>query len=122
MLQSNRNYRTAELSGFAFLPYYHKIRHWYWAMVLLIMFIVSGCVSKHANGTIPLTTSTYDPTRCVHLKNEAISVVIDPANGCRIIEYAYEGKNIMAVEPENSGWIYPDGNKYLGPNGGRFDV
>ncbi|MFB6319102.1 hypothetical protein [Saccharicrinis sp. FJH54] len=59
------------------------------------------------------------------LKNKKVSVVIDPACGGRIVEYAIKGENILYIDPNEERYTFsvekPPLNSHS-PTGGRFDV
>ncbi len=62
-------------------------------------------------------------TDCVYLENADTRVVLGHHFGGRVLEYAYKGENILALDPRQDGWTYQAGEKpRMGPSGGRFDI
>ncbi len=64
----------------------------------------------------------YGYTGLVELSNGAVTVVLEPNCGGRIIEYALDGKNVLYVDPEQNGWTYTPGGPRVGICAGRFDI
>ena len=62
-------------------------------------------------------------TDCVFLENDTTRTVLGPHMGGRVLEYAYQGENILMLDPRQDGWTYTPGERQrFGPSGGRFDV
>ena len=62
---------------------------------------------------------------CIKLDNKNTSVVLGPHCGGRILEYAWQGKNALYLNPEQQGatsQIFTSRGAKFGPCGGRFDV
>ena len=61
----------------------------------------------------------YD--NCIELKNSHTRAVI-AAYGGRLLEYSFDGRNILYLDNTQAGWDFPDGSKQVDPSGGRFDI
>ena len=68
------------------------------------------------------TVSFYGYDDCIRLSNETVTVVLCPAAGGRVLEYARDGKNMLFLPPGNEGWTWqPDGPRGA-LDAGRFDI
>ncbi len=66
--------------------------------------------------------SYYGYDDCIRLSNEVVSVVLCPAAGGRVLEYALDGVNVLYLPPGDEGWKW-DGVSRQGPmNAGRCDI
>ncbi len=61
-------------------------------------------------------------TDCVTLENVHARVVLGPQCGGRVLEYAWQGKSALALNPQHDGWVYEPGKDPIDPSGGRFDI
>ncbi len=59
---------------------------------------------------------------CVVLKNEKTRVVLGPHCGGRVLEYSFDGRNSIHLDPAQNGWIYDPMKQEIDPMGGRFDI
>ncbi len=59
---------------------------------------------------------------CVVLKNKKTRVVLGPHCGGRVLEYSFNGRNSIYLDPAQNGWIYDPTKREIDPMGGRFDV
>ncbi len=60
---------------------------------------------------------------CVVLKNKETRVVLDPHCGGRVLEYSFNGRNSIYLDPAQDGWMYdPMKRQEIDPMGGRFDI
>lgn len=59
---------------------------------------------------------------CLELRNDRASVVLGPACGGRVLRYAWEGQDAIALDPAQAGWTWRPGVAEIDPWGGRFDV
>ncbi len=59
---------------------------------------------------------------CLELENGRASVILGPACGGRVLRYAWEGEDAIALDPEQAGWRWRPGAAEIDPWGGRFDV
>ena len=71
-------------------------------------------------GTGLVNCSGY--TGCIKLENDSVRVVLDPNCGGRVLEYSWKGRNIIALNPEQDGWVYTKESPEIDPFGGRFDI
>lgn len=60
---------------------------------------------------------------CIFLENKDTRVVLGPHCGGRVLEYSLKGRNIIALDESQNGWMNtPDAKKIDDIYGGRFDV
>ncbi len=59
---------------------------------------------------------------CIRLENGRAEVILGPACGGRVLRYAWEGANSLALLPEQAGWTWRAGGPEIDPWGGRFDI
>lgn len=59
---------------------------------------------------------------CLQLENGRAQVVLGPACGGRVLRYAWEGQDAVALDPAQAGWRWRPGEAEIDPWGGRFDV
>jgi hypothetical protein len=59
---------------------------------------------------------------CVQLETRHARVVLGHQCGGRILEYSIQGKNALALDSAQAGWIHQSGKPEIDPWGGRFDI
>lgn len=59
---------------------------------------------------------------CIKLENDHARVVLGPHCGGRLLEYSWDGQNILKQDPAQDGWTYTPGKPTIDPYGGRLDV
>ncbi len=59
---------------------------------------------------------------CPCLENGRAEVILGPACGGRVLRYAWEGEDAIALDPDQAGWTWRPGESEIDPWGGRFDV
>lgn len=67
------------------------------------------------------TISYFGYDDCIQITNGRTKVVLCPAAGGRVLEYSFDGKNALYLDPKEEGWIYEPG-KEKGLSAGRFDI
>ncbi len=60
--------------------------------------------------------------RCLELDSGPARVVVGPQCGGRVLGYAREGVEAIALDPAQAGWTWRPGAPEIDPWGGRFDV
>jgi hypothetical protein len=60
--------------------------------------------------------------KCIRLENANARVVLCPEAGARVLEYSWQGKQSLYLDPEQKGWLYRPDQPTVDPCGGRFDV
>ncbi|MFC1538533.1 hypothetical protein ACFL6H_03840 [Candidatus Latescibacterota bacterium] len=85
---------------------------------------MSFCIQVFAQNTPEGTAwvSSHGYSGCVRLFNKNVSVILEPNCGGRVIEYNFNGDNVLYIDPEQDGWTYTPGERTIGPCGGRFDI
>ncbi|MFC1692132.1 hypothetical protein ACFL1R_01345 [Candidatus Latescibacterota bacterium] len=66
--------------------------------------------------------SSHGYSNCVQLSNGTITVILEPNCGGRVLEYTFNGKNVIYLNPEHDGYIYTPGKRGPDPSGGRCDI
>lgn len=66
--------------------------------------------------------SFYGYDDCIELSNAAVRVVLCPAAGGRVLEYALDGTNILYLPDGNEGWRMTAEDKRGRMDAGRFDI
>lgn len=66
--------------------------------------------------------AVFDRAACLTMRAGAVAVVADPLHGGRLVEYSLNGTNVLYADPDQPDRLFPAGNPYLGPAGGRFDL
>ncbi len=59
---------------------------------------------------------------CIELKNNKVTVILDPNVGGRVLEYKLNGKNILFENPALNGKTWKKGDPKFEVSGGRFDI
>jgi hypothetical protein len=59
---------------------------------------------------------------CIQMENGHAQVILGPACGGRVLRYAWESEDAIALDPEQAGWMWRPGIAEIDPWGGRFDV
>ena len=93
--------------------------------LLMLLVVASPFVRESdARGADLEGTSVIDYfgyANCIQLSNENTTVVLCPYGG-RVMEYAWQGANVIYLDPAQKGWIYKRGRPTIDPCGGRFDI
>jgi hypothetical protein len=71
-------------------------------------------------GVIRLDFAGYKD--CLALENPEVRVVLGRHCGGRVLEYAWKGYNVLALDPAQDGYLYQEGKPTLDPRGGRLDI
>lgn len=71
-------------------------------------------------GTSRISFFGYDD--CVALTNEHVRVVLCHQSGGRVLEYALDGVNAIALDDAGRGWTPGNPNRQGANTGGRFDI
>ncbi|MCM2371620.1 alpha/beta hydrolase-fold protein [Aporhodopirellula aestuarii] len=66
--------------------------------------------------------SYYGYDDCIRLQNDEVSVVLCPAAGGRVLEYALDGTNVLYLPSGGEGWRAGTDRKRPDLNAGRFDI
>lgn len=92
------------------------------AQVLSSMALIvnSATAAAAPDGAGPIDYFGY--TGCIRLENANTRVVFCPQAGARVLEYAWQGKNALYLDPAQKGWRYVPGQEPVDPCGGRLDV
>ena len=72
--------------------------------------------------TIGAWSQDYGYSDSVELRNSMTRVVITGALGCRILEFARDGRNALVTNPRHNGVQWTEGPEPFAPSGGRFDI
>lgn len=72
--------------------------------------------------TIGAWSQDYGYSDNVELRNSKTRVVITGALGCRILEFARDGRNALVTNPQHNGVQWTEGPEPFAPSGGRFDI
>ena len=88
---------------------------------------VAGCSpAQPAGGPLPAGTGWVDYhgyTKCAKLHNDHCTVVLCHQCGGRVLEYAWKGRNVMALNDKQAGKVYDPKTRSGGAaDGGRFDI
>jgi hypothetical protein len=59
---------------------------------------------------------------CLRLDNGRAQAILGPGCGGRVLRYAWEGEDSLALLPEQAGFTWRPGGPEIDPWGGRFDV
>lgn len=71
---------------------------------------------------IGVWSQDYGYSDSVELHNSKTRVVITGALGCRILEFARNGRNALVTNPRHNGVQWTEGPEPFAPSGGRFDI
>lgn len=88
--------------------------------VVFTMALILGSSPLRSDGAEPVDYFGY--SKCVALQNASARVVLCPQAGGRVLEYAWQGRNSLYLDPSQQGWLYRPGQPTVDPCGGRFDV
>lgn len=92
-----------------------------WGVWGLTALFCSQAVSQTTpEGTSRVNSHGY--SNCIKIFNTTTSVILEPNCGGRVIEYAFNGQNVLYIDPDQDGWVYRSGEKEIEPCGGRFDI
>ena len=90
---------------------------------LLTLVLAAFIMNTNANaeeGAEVVEYYGYDD--CIQLSNHRTTVVLCPAAGGRVLEYSYDGTNMLYLPPGNEGWRYDPKSKRSPMDAGRFDI
>ena len=87
---------------------------------MLIALLACCTVSFGYEGAKVVGYYGYDD--CIALSNHRASVVLCPAAGGRVLEYALDGKNVLYLPPGDEGWRMGPELKRGPMHAGRFDI
>lgn len=59
---------------------------------------------------------------CIRLVNANARVTLGHHCGGRVLEYSWQGINLLALDPNQAGWTFEPGGPEIDPWGGRFDI
>jgi len=95
--------------------------------IVVMSVAVAGCSAvQPGGGPLPAGTGWVDYhgyTKCVKLHNDHCTVVLCHQCGGRVLEYAWKGHNVMALNDKQAGKVYDPKTKRGGAaDGGRFDI
>lgn len=94
-------------------------RRFVWYGFAVAMLVCRGAVAATPEGTARIDFFGY--TGCVALQNEHTRVVLCHQAGGRVLEYALDGKNAIALDESGKGSVVKPGQK-ASMTGGRIDV
>ncbi len=57
---------------------------------------------------------------CIRLENANARVTLGHHCGGRVLEYSWQGVNLLALDPNQAGWTFEPGGPEIDPWGGRF--
>jgi hypothetical protein len=86
----------------------------------MAMILNSGDAGAESAGAARIDYFGY--AGCIRLENAHARVVLCPQAGARVLEYAWQGKNAIYLDPTQNGWRYVPGQTPVDPCGGRMDV
>ncbi|MGM8361889.1 hypothetical protein ACSV4D_08250 [Flavobacterium sp. ARAG 55.4] len=66
--------------------------------------------------------SAFGYDNCIELKNDKVSVILDPNVGGRVLAYQLNGKNILFENTSLNGKTWRKGEPKFEVSGGRFDI
>ena len=94
--------------------------------------LIAFCFALHMTGLLRTSTTFaadgahvvtyYGYDDCIQLKNDHVSVVLCPAAGGRVLEYALDGKNVLYLPDGDEGWKYSKPGDRGNMTAGRFDI
>jgi hypothetical protein len=61
-------------------------------------------------------------TDCIRLENANVRVTLGHHCGGRVLDYSWQGVNMLALDPSQAGWTFEPGGPEIDPWGGRFDI
>ena len=64
----------------------------------------------------------YGYEDCIRLENASVRVTLCPAAGGRVLEYAFQGRNVLYLPPGDEGWRMTDPAERGPMHAGRFDI
>lgn len=85
-----------------------------------LLFCVSAGAADPPVGTQRIDYFGYD--QCIALQNEQVRVVLCHHSGGRVLEYALDGVNAIALDEAGRGWLPGNPNRQGANTGGRFDI
>ncbi len=59
---------------------------------------------------------------CIRLENDETRVTLGHQCGGLVLDYSWRGENLMALDPNQAGWMYSPGGPEIDPCGGRCDI
>ena len=90
----------------------------YFFSIFILLLSVNFTVSQVTVTTI----SAFGYSNCIELKNNDVTVILDPNVGGRILSYELNGKNILFENPTLNGKTWQQGMPKFEVSGGRFDI
>ena len=61
-------------------------------------------------------------SNCIKLENENTRVILGHHCGGRVLEYSWQNKNVLYLDPAHDGWVYKPGQPTVDISAGRFDI
>ena len=100
------------------------------AIGLLVLGFATDCISaddelrQQGEGEMAgaRIVSFYGYDDCIELSNATVRVVLCPAAGGRVLEYALDGTNVLYLPEGNEGWRMTKEDKRGRMDAGRFDI
>jgi hypothetical protein len=88
-------------------------------LLSLTLILTSAAVAEEGAKVVQY----YGYDDCIELTNDLTRVVLCPAAGGRVLEYALDGKNALYLPPGDEGYRWEPGSKKRGSMmAGRFDI
>lgn len=102
-----------------------KLEQTSWGKMLSAVFLQVACLAPVACICVAQEARQieyYGYQDCILLENQTTRVVLCPAAGGRVLEYALHGKNVLYLPPGNEGWTWDGRSKPARLDAGRFDI
>lgn len=90
------------------------------AFVIVRFAIGFALAADHPSGTG--RTDFFGYTDCVFLQNDTTRVVLCHQAGGRVLEYSFQGKNSLWLDPAQQGWVNRPDAPRVDLCGGRLDI
>ncbi len=68
------------------------------------------------------TVEYHGYPECILLENGRAQLILGPDCGGRVLRYAWDGADALALDPVQAGWRWRPGGPEIDPWGGRFDI